>query len=342
MRKAMSTDGSAGLAPAERAAARASLDARTIGQELLGRFGVIIGLLVVVTVFSLLSPIFLSAGNITNILIQASTNALIAAGMTFVILSANIDLSVGSMLALSSVVGAAYIADGGPILVGVLIMLGVGALGGLLNGISVGFLGFPAFIVTLATMWLFRGSAYVFTNGQAVTGLPREFRTLATGDLFGIPNIVWLVALVYVVCYFVLSLTTFGRQVYAVGDNKEAARLSGVNVKRVTAVVFVIAGVLAALGGVVLTSRLFSGQPVAGITFELSAIAAVVIGGTSLFGGKGSILGTLVGAVFIATLLNGLVIMNVSSFWQQVVMGLVVLAAVGIDQYRKRLAAGRG
>ncbi len=145
---------------------------------------------------------------------------------------------------------------------------------------------------------------------------------------------------VYAVCHFLLSQTTFGRQVYAVGDNKEAARLSGVNVKRVVAAVFVICGLLAALGGVVLSSRLFSGQPIAGITFELSAIAAVVIGGTSLSGGKGGILGTLVGAIFIATLINGLVILNVSSFWQQVIMGLVVLAAVGIDQYRKRLASG--
>jgi ribose transport system permease protein len=245
------------------------------------------------------------------------------------------------VLALSSVLGTAFIADGGPIVVGVGIMLLGGIVAGAINGFSVGYLGFPAFIVTLATMWLFRGSAYVFTNGQAVTGLPRDFRILATGEVAGIPYIVVVMILVYALCYFVLSRTTFGRQVYAVGDNKEAARLSGVNVKRITAAVFVISGFMAALGGVVLSSRLFSGQPVAGITFELSAIAAVVIGGTSLFGGKGGILGTLVGAIFIATLINGLVILNVSSFWQQVIMGLVVLAAVGIDQYRKRLTAGR-
>lgn len=335
----MPTEESARVASVESRPARQVFDAKRVRQELLGRFGILIGLVALAVVFSILSPIFLTAGNLTNILIQAGTNAIIAAGMTFVILSANIDLSVGSMLALASVLGASYMADGGPIIVGVLIILAAGVAGGLLNGVAVAFLGFPAFITTLATMWLFRGLAYVFTNGQAVTGLPRDFRILATGGILGIPNVVWLVALVYAVCYFVLAQTTLGRQIYAVGDNKEAARLSGVNVRRVTVIVFVIAGLLAALGGVVLTSRLFSGQPIAGITYELSAIAAVVIGGTSLFGGKGNILGTLVGAVFIATLLNGLVILNVSSFWQQVFMGLVVLAAVGIDQYRKRLAA---
>jgi ribose transport system permease protein len=317
------------------------VNARLVAQELLGRFGVLLMLVALVIVFSALSPHFLSQGNITNVLIQSSTNAVIAAGMTFVILSANIDLSVGSVLAMSSVLGTAFIADGGPIPIGVGIMLLGGVVAGGINGFTVSYLGFPAFIVTLATMWLFRGSAYVFTNGQAVTGLPRDFRILATGEVAGIPYIVLLMIAVYAVCYFVLSRTTFGRQVYAVGDNKEAARLSGVNVKRVTAAVFVICGLLAALGGVVLSSRLFSGQPIAGITFELSAIAAVVIGGTSLSGGKGGILGTLVGAIFIATLINGLVILNVTSFWQQLIMGLVVLAAVGIDQYRKRLASGR-
>jgi ribose transport system permease protein len=312
-----------------------------ITQELLGRFGVLLMLIALLVLFSALSPHFLSQGNITNVLIQSSTNAIIAAGMTFVILSGNIDLSVGSVLALSSVIGATFIADGGSIVIGVGIMLLGGIIAGGINGFTVSYLGFPAFIVTLATMWLFRGLAYVFTNGQAVTGLPKDFRILATGEVAGIPYIVLVMIAVYAVCYFLLSRTTFGRQVYAVGDNREAARLSGVNVKRVVAAVFVICGLLAALGGVVLSSRLFSGQPIAGITFELSAIAAVVIGGTSLSGGKGGILGTLVGAIFIATLINGLVILNVSSFWQQVIMGLVVLAAVGIDQYRKRLSAGR-
>jgi ribose transport system permease protein len=311
---------------------------QTIRRELLGRFGVFIGLFVLMGIFTFFSPVFLTASNLTNILIQAGTNAILAAGMTFVILSRDIDLSVGSTLALSSVIGASIMAQHDIVWLGVLAALAIGTVVGLFNGFCVGYLGFPSFIVTLATMWLFRGSAYVITEGQAVTGLPREFRILATGNILGVPNIVWLIIAVYAVSFFVLSRTTIGRQVYAVGDNYEAARLSGVGVRRIKLMVFAISGFMAALGGVVLTSRLFSGQPVAGITFELSAIAAVVIGGTSLFGGVGGVMGTLVGAVFIATLLNGLVILNVTSFWQQVLMGIVVLAAVAVDKYRKRFA----
>lgn len=309
-------------------------------RNLLGRFGIVIGLFVLAGIFTALEPVFLTSTNLRNILVQAGTNAVIAAGMTFVILSSDIDLSVGSVLALSSVVGTTYIADGGSIAIGVGIMLGLGIVGGLLNGFCVAYLGFPAFITTLATMWFFRGLAYVYTEGQAVTGLPRDFRLIALGDTFGIPNVIVIIGIVYAVSYFLLSKTTLGRHVYALGDNQEAARLSGVNTKHIKVFVFVASGFLAALGGVVYSSRLFSGQPVAGITYELSAIAAVVIGGTSLLGGVGGVTGTLVGAIFIATLMNGLVIMNVSAFWQQVLMGLVVLAAVSLDKYRQRIAAG--
>jgi len=306
---------------------------------LLGRFGILIGLFVLMGIFSALDPVFFTSSNLRNILIQSGTNAVIAAGMTFVILSADIDLSVGSVLALSSVVGTTYIADGGSITIGVGIMLGLGVIGGLLNGFCVAYLGFPAFITTLATMWFFRGLAYVYTEGQAVTGLPRDFRLIALGDTFGISNVIIIIALVYAVAYFLLTRTSLGRHIYAVGDNQEAARLSGVNIKSTKVFVFAVSGFLAALGGVVYSSRLFSGQPVAGITYELSAIAAVVIGGTSLAGGMGGVTGTLVGAIFIATLMNGLVILNVSAFWQQVLMGVVVLAAVALDKYRQRIAA---
>ena len=321
----------AGTAPTRRSRS-------VIMQELLGRFGVFFGLFVLLGVFSSLSPVFFTQNNLMNILIQAGVNAIIAAGMTFVILARQIDLSVGSTLALSSVVGASYIVGGGPIWLGVGIMLAVGIVAGLVNGAFVAFLGFPAFVTTLATMWLYRGLAYVFTEGQAVTGLPRDFRLLATGNVGGIPNIVVLLVVVFAISHFVLARTTIGRHVYAVGDNDEAARLSGVNVKGTQLLVFAVSGFFSALGGVVLASRLFSAQPVAGSGYELFAIAAVVIGGTSLFGGVGGVLGTLIGAVFIATLVNGLVILNVTAFWQQVFMGAVVLAAVGLDQYRKRFS----
>jgi ribose/xylose/arabinose/galactoside ABC-type transport system permease subunit len=210
---------------------------------------------------------------------------------------------------------------------------------GIVNGLIVSRLGFPAFIVTLSTMWLYRGSAYVFTEGQAIVNLPEEIMDLALNSFLGIPNIIWLMVAVFVVCHIVLAKMTIGRRIYAVGDNRESSRLSGIPVKNIKLLAFAISGGLSALSGIILMSRLNSGQPIAGTTFELSAIAAAVIGGTSLTkGGVGGMVGTLIGAVFIATLQNGLVILNVSSFWQQVLMGVVVLLAVGIDEIRKKFA----
>ena len=306
---------------------------------LLGKFGIFIALLCLLIVFAILSPIFMSLGNLRNILIQSGTNAIIAAGMTFVIISGEIDLSVGSVVALTSVIGARVMSNSGYTFPGIVVILLAGMLLGAFNGAIVAYLGLPSFIVTLSALWLFRGTAYVYTEGQAIVGLPESFRTLASESLLGIPNIVWLIAVTYLIAHIILSKTTLGRKIYAVGDNRESARLSGINVKTIKASVFVISGFCAALGGLVLASRLNSGQPVAGITFELSAIAAAVIGGTSLTkGGVGGVAGTLIGAVFIAALQNGLVILNVTSFWQQVFTGAVVLVAVAIDKYRKRVA----
>lgn len=305
----------------------------------MGRFGIFLGLIALMAVFTILSPVFLSSGNLRNILIQSGTNAVIAAGMTFVIISAEIDLSVGSILALASVVGAQVMVNTQNVFLGVVVTLALGTILGVINGLFVAYLQFPSFIVTLSTMWLFRGSAYVFTEGQAIVNLPQGIMSLAMGNFLMVPNIVWLMTLTYVLCYILLTYITIGRKIYAVGDNQEAARLSGINVKAIKTFVFTVAGFLASLGGVVLMSRLNSGQPVAGMSFELSAIAAAVIGGTSLTkGGVGGVLGTLIGAVFIATLQNGLVILNVTSFWQQVFMGIVVLIAVAIDKYRKSFA----
>ncbi len=310
-----------------------------LGSLLIGKFGVILGLVVLCAIFSVLSEAFRTPGNLRNILIQAGTNSIIAAGMTFVVLAAGIDLSVGSIVALSSVLGASIMKSTGNVALGIAVALAVGLVLGLVNGVIVAYLDFPPFIVTLSTMWLYRGSAYVFTNGQAIVNLPDGNMALALGRFLGIPYIVWLIILVYIVCFIILSRMTFGRKVYAVGDNAESARLSGINVRAVKAIVFTISGFLAALGGIILMSRLNSGQPIAGQSFEMTAIAAAVIGGTSLTkGGVGSIGGTLIGALFISALMNGLIILNVSAFWQQVVMGIVVLIAIGIDRYRKSLS----
>ncbi len=311
---------------------------QSLGSLLIGKFGVILGLVVLCVIFSVLSEAFRTPGNMRNILIQAGTNSIIAAGMTFVVLSGGIDLSVGSIVALSAVLGASVMKSTGNVVLGLAIALAVGVVLGLFNGFIIAYLDFPPFIVTLSTMWLYRGSAYVFTNGQAIVNLPDGNMTLALGRFLGIPFIVWLIIIVYIVCFIVLARMTFGRKVYAIGDNAESARLSGINVRAVKAIVYTISGFLAALGGIILMSRLNSGQPIAGQSFEMTAIAAAVIGGTSLTkGGVGTIGGTLIGALFISALMNGLIILNVSAFWQQVVMGIVVLIAIGIDRYRKSL-----
>lgn len=304
---------------------------------LASQFSVMIGLILMMVVFSLMSPVFLTTGNIMNILIQSGTNAAIAAGMTFVILAGHIDLSVGPILAFSSVVATTYMANGGPIPVAAMIGLVVATLLGMFNGICIARFKLQAFIVTMSSMWFLRGLCYVYSNGRAVMGLPPAYRKLAAGKIFGIPNVVFIVVIVYALGHFVLAKTKLGRHIYAIGDNKDAAYLSGVNVQKVEILVFMISGFCAGLSGLIYSSRLFSGQPVAGSGYELSAIAAVVIGGTSLSGGVGSIGGTLIGVLFISTLMNGLTILNVSAFWQQVFMGFVILGAVFLDHYRKTL-----
>jgi len=310
-----------------------------VKEQIVGKFGVIIGLILLFAVFGFLSPAFRTWGNVTNILIQSGTNAVIAAGMTFVIIAGGTDLSVGSTVALSSVIGADIMIKTGNVGLGIIVSLFFGLVCGAFNGVLIAYIGLPPFIVTLSTMWLYRGIAYVLTAGQAIVNLPEANMKLALGRFLGLPAIVWLMLFVYVICYIVLAKLTIGRKIYATGDNNESARLSGINVKGIKTLVFVISGFLAALGGVILMSRLNSGQPVAGQSFEMSAIAAAVIGGTSMTkGGVGGISGTLIGALFISTLLNGLVILNVSSFWQQVFMGVVVLCAVALDIYRKQLS----
>lgn len=301
-----------------------------------GGLGTVLGLLILTVVFSVLSSTFLTSSNITNILVQSGTNAVIAVGMTFVIISGNIDISVGASLALSSCVGAKVMVNTNNALLGVLAALATGIVLGLFNGTLIAYLGFPPFIVTLSTMWLFRGAAYLFTGGQAVVGLPDILTGVALGRTLYIPNIVWLIIIVYVICHFVLQKTTAGRKVCAVGDNSESARLSGINVKKVTLSVFILSGFCAALSGIIYMGRLNSGQPIAGQSYEMYAIAAAVIGGASLTkGGIGSMVGTLIGAIFIAVLQNGLTILNVNTYWQQVCMGVVLILAVALDRFRK-------
>jgi ribose transport system permease protein len=272
--------------------------------------------------------------NIFNVLRQVSINALIAFGMTFVILTGGIDLSVGSILALASALTAGLLTNGMDPMLAILIGLLAGAAMGAFNGLIITKGKVAPFIATLATMTIFRGLTLVYTDGRPITGLSDStlFVLLGKGYLGWIPvPVIWMLA-VYFIMYFMLKKTVFGRRVYAIGGNEEAAILSGIRADRVKLWVYTITGTLSAFGGIILASRLNSAQPTAGVTYELDAIAAVVLGGTSLSGGRGWIFGTLIGALIIGVLNNGLNLMNVSSFYQQVVKGGVILLAVLLDR----------
>lgn len=298
----------------------------------LQRMGPLLGLALIVIVLSVINRDFLTISNIFNVLRQISINALLSFGMTFVILTGGIDLSVGSILALSGSVTAGMMAGGTDTWLAVFIGLLVGTLMGAFNGIMISKGKLAPFIATLATMTIFRGLTLVYTEGKPITELPDEFALLGRGYFLEVPTPILWMLISFGVLYVVLKYSTFGRHVYALGGNEEATRLSGINTNKVKILVYSISGLLAAFGGIILTSRLNSAQPTAGVSYELDAIAAVVLGGTSLSGGKGWIVGTLIGAMIIGILDNGLNLLNVSSFYQQVVKGGVILIAVLLDR----------
>ncbi len=288
--------------------------------------------ILLIAALSLLSSSFLTLSNALNIARQVSINAIIAAGMTFVILTGGIDLSVGSVLAISGAVIAGLLAAGRPLLIGIGGGLAVGGILGLINGLIIAKGRVQPFIATLAMLTIGRGLTLVYTDGRPITGLPDNFVWLGAGEIGRIPVPVVLMAVVFVVGVLILKQSVMGRYVYAIGGNEEAARLSGVNVAFYKALVYVISGMLAATSAVILTARLNSAQPTAGSAFELDAIAAVVLGGTTLAGGEGSLGGTILGAFIIGVLNNGLNLLDVSSFYQQVVKGIVILLAVLLDR----------
>ena len=296
-----------------------------------------LGLFLIITIITILNPDFLSVNNLLNVLRQVSINAIIAFGMTFVILTGGIDLSVGSILALTGAVTAGMMAGGTDPILAMLLGLILGALLGAVNGVLIAKGNVAPFIATLATMTIYRGLTLVYTEGRPISGLGDSltFQMLGKGYFFQIPVPVVTMLVSFGILYFILKKTTFGRRVYAVGGNEEASKLSGIKTGRIKIYVYALTGFLSALAALILTSRLNSAQPTAGQMFELDAIAAVVLGGTSLTGGRGWIIGTLIGALIIGVLNNGLNLIGVSSFFQQVVKGLVILFAVLID--RKKL-----
>lgn len=297
----------------------------------------VIALIILMAVITIINSNFLTANNLLNLLLQVTSNALIAFGMTFVILTGGIDLSVGSILALSSALTAGLLGSGMPVTLAILISLILGCILGMMNGLLISYGKLAPFIVTLATMTIFRGATLVYTNGNPITkGLSDTFlfQFLGQGYIVGIPFPVIIMFIVFIVLYVLLHKTAFGKSVYAIGGNEKAAYISGVKLNKVKIIIYSISGIMASISGLIITSRLSSAQPTAGASYEIDAIAAVVLGGTSLSGGKGRILGTLIGALIIGVLNNGLNIIGVSAFWQQVVKGVVILIAVLIDRFK--------
>lgn len=317
-----------------------------MNKDLLKKSQSLIALFALCLVISLLTDKFATSTNLWNVLRQISVNICISVGMTLVVLMAGIDLSVGSVLAFSSAICAGLLKNGISIpaldlfvgftvLGGVLTALIVGLLLGLFNGWVITKFTLPPFVATLAMLTIARGATMLYTQGIPISNLGSSFEFIGSGWFLGIPVPVWISLLVVLIVVFITKKTTFGRYIYAIGGNEKAAFLSGIDIKKIKLAVYSIAGMMAAVGGVLVTSRLNSAQPNAGTSYELDSIAAVVIGGTSLSGGLGSVTGTVIGAAIIGVLNNGLVLLNVSPFWQQVVKGLVILIAVIIDQKSK-------
>jgi ribose transport system permease protein len=318
-----------------------------MNKELLKKTQSLIALLLLCVVISVLSDKFLTTNNLWNVLRQISVNVCISMGMTLVVLMAGIDLSVGSVLAFSSAVCAGLMHNGIAIpafdlyigftvLGGVLAAILVGLTLGLFNGWAITKFDLPPFVATLAMLTIARGATMLYTQGIPISNLGPSFEFIGSGWLLGIPVPVWISVLIVLSMVFITKKTVFGRYVYAIGGNEKASFLSGININRVKIAVYGIAGAMAGVAGILVTSRLNSAQPNAGASYELDAIAAVVIGGTSLSGGVGTVTGTVIGAVIIGVLNNGLVLLNVSPFWQQVVKGLVILLAVIIDKRSKK------
>ena len=298
--------------------------------RILGNYGMYIAFAILIIALAAASPAFLTYTNIINILRQISVIGIMAIGMTFVIATGGIDLSVGAILALVGVISTSMVAEGSdtPLVVAVLAGLGVGLLCGIFSGIFIAKLGVPEFIATLATMTIARGLCYVYTDGRPITGFRDDYKVIGGGSVGVAPIPVLIFLVVIVIGIILLNFSKFGRQVLAVGGNEKAAIVSGINAARIKFICYALSGVASAIAGIVLSSRTQTGQPAAGDGNELDAITAVVIGGASLSGGSGSIIGTVVGMLIIGVMTNGLDLLNVSSYYQQVIKGIIILIAV--------------
>lgn len=286
-------------------------------------------------ILSFISSNFLTTTNLLNVLRQISINGILAIGMTIVCLTGGIDLSVGSIVAFSGIIAAGFLRDKDyPIVLVLIIAILAGGLLGLYNGYFVAYRNAAPFVVTLSMMTIARGMTYVYSNGRPISNLPTEFLAIGKGSIAGIPVPTIILILVFVLASIMLTKLKFGRYVYAVGGNENAAMVSGINVKWIKMMVYVLSGIACGIAAIILTARVSAGLPTAGESYELDAIAATVIGGTSLSGGRGRLWGTIVGAILLGIVNNGLDLLNVSSFYQQIVKGLIILGAILIDSKR--------
>lgn len=317
-----------------------STTARRENQGLRGlirRLSVLLIFLALCVILSVLTPSFLTTNNLLNVGVQSTIVAIAAAGVTLCIITGGIDLSVGSVVALSGALSAAAAARAHlPVALAILVGMGVGTLCGAISGLLIARGGLPPFVATLAMMAAARGGTLVFTQGRPVAGLSKEYTFWGTGLILGIPTPIWLLVLVYLFTWWLLSQTRFGRYTYALGGSEEVTRLAGIQPATLKLGVYSLSGLFAGLAGVILTARLFSAQPAAGAGLELDAITAVVLGGTSLAGGSGGVIGTLLGALLIGVLSNGLNLLEVTSYYQLVIKGLVIILAVLLDMATQR------
>lgn len=300
------------------------------------KYALYFALLIMILFLSVSTDTFLTSSNIINVLRQISIQAIMAVGMTMVIILGQIDLSVGAIVAFASVVNALFIKAGFPVLVAILMTLFISSLWGLINGAITAKFNLHAFLVTLAMLTLIRGITYTLTGGYPIGGLPNSFYAFGAGYLWKIPYPVLYMVIIYLIGMFILRNTPFGRSIYSVGGNTEAARLSGIHIFRTKVIVFIVSAFLAGLGGIILSSRLRAGSPEVGMGWELDIVAAVIIGGTNLFGGEGKLTGTLIGMLFIGILTNGMILLDVTPYMQQVARGLVILAAVILNSLQEK------
>jgi ribose transport system permease protein len=307
-------------------------------RRILRSYGIVIAFVLICIVMTILSPVFLTFTNVLNIIRQSSIYGIMAIGMTFVILTAGIDLSVGSILAISGAIAAGSVKAGLGLELVVPIALAIGLGCGLVNGVLITAGRITPFVVTLGTMSVARGLTLIYTQGYPISGFQGAFRFVGGGDILGIPFPILIFVLTTVLAWLILTQTRLGRYTYAIGGNEETVKLSGINSDVYKTIVYMISGLASAISALILTSRLNSAEPVAGTGYELDVIAAVVIGGTSLMGGRGSVWGTLIGALLIGVINNGMNLLGISPYFQLVVKGLIIIGAVLLDRLRQDAA----